>query len=63
MSTVAEIEAAGTLTFHAALAMAEAQARSTLDLALHERLSCAVALVKDGRVFQTSAGLWQVDSS
>ena len=52
-----------TLTFHQALTQAEAQARSTLDAALHERLSCAVSLVRDGRVFQTSAGLWQVDSS
>ena len=63
MSTVTEIAAAGTLTFHQALTQAEAQARSTLDVTLHERLSCAVALVKDGRVFQTSTGLWQVDSS
>ena len=63
MSTVAEIEAGGTLSFHQALLQAEAQARSTLDVALHERLSAAVALVKAGRVFQTSAGDWQVDSS
>ena len=52
-----------TLTFHQALLQAEAQARSTLDSALHERLSAAVALVKDGRVFQTSTGDWQVESS
>jgi hypothetical protein len=52
-----------TLTFSQALLQAEAQARSTLDEALHERLSAGVALVKDGRVFQDSAGLWQVDSS
>lgn len=51
------------LTFSAALEMAEAQARSTLDASLHERLACAVALVKDGRVFQTNAGLWEVDSA
>lgn len=53
----------GTITFSQALLQAEAQARSTLDPALHERLSCAVALVKDGRVFQTSTGAWEVDSA
>ena len=63
MSTVTENEAAGTLTFHQALVQAEAQARSTLDVGLHERLSAATSLVKDGKVFQTSTGLWQVDSS
>ena len=52
-----------TLTFHQALLQAEAQARSTLTPELCERLSAAVALVKAGKVFQTSAGLWQVDSS
>jgi len=50
-------------TFAAALTQAEAQARSTLDVALHERLSAAVSLVRAGRVFQDSAGEWQVDSS
>ena len=63
MSTVAETEAVGTLSFHAALSMAEAQARSTLDVALHERLSAAVALVKTGRTFQASDGTWQVEST
>ena len=62
MQTVTENEAAGTVSFHAALLEAEAQARSTLAPALHERLSAAVALVTDGRVFQTSAGAWQVSS-
>ena len=52
-----------TLTFAQALLQAEAQARSTLDVALHERLSAAVALVKDGRVFQSNDGTWQVDSA
>jgi hypothetical protein len=51
------------LTLTQALCQAEAQARSTLPVELHERLSAAVALVKDGRVFQDSAGDWQVDSS
>ena len=52
-----------TLTFHAALLQAEAQARRTLDAALHERLSAAVALVKTGRTFQASDGTWQVEST
>jgi hypothetical protein len=51
------------LTFLQALTQAEAQARSTLDAALHERLSCAVSLVKDGKVFQMTDGTWQVGSS
>ena len=46
-----------TLTFHQALMQAEAQARSTLDVALHERLSAATALVKNGHVFQGSDGI------
>ena len=63
MSTVTEIEARGTLTFHQALVQAVAQARSTLDVALHERLSAAVALVKTGRTFQSNDGTWQVEST
>jgi hypothetical protein len=51
------------LTFSQALQRAEAQARRTLDVALHERLSATVTLVKDGRVFQATDGTWQVDSS
>ena len=51
------------LTFSQALLQAEAQARSTLAPELHERLSAAVALVTDGRVFQATDGTWQVDSS
>jgi hypothetical protein len=51
------------LTFTQALTQAEAQARSTLPVELHERLSAAVALVTQGRVFQTTDGTWQVDSS
>jgi hypothetical protein len=50
-------------TFLQALTQAEAQARSTLDVALHERLSAAMALVQGGRVFQTADGIWQVNSS
>jgi hypothetical protein len=52
-----------TLTFAQALVQAEAAARSTLPVELHERLSAAVALVKAGRVFQDSTGAWQVDSA
>ena len=63
MERVAETEAVGTLSFHQALIQAEAQARSTLDVALHERLACAVALVKTGRTFQASDGTWQVEST
>jgi hypothetical protein len=51
------------LTFSQALVQAEAQARRTLAPELHERLSAAVALVTDGRVFQTTEGPWQVDST
>lgn len=50
------------LTFHHALAQAEVQARTSLPSELHERLSCAVSLVKDQRVFQASDHTWQVDS-
>ena len=51
------------LTFSTALGQAEAQARRTLAPALHGRLSDAVELVTDGRVFQASDGTWQVDST
>src|SRR5262245_31765495 len=51
------------LTFAHALTQAEAQARTTLPVELHKRLSAAVALVTDGRVFQTTDGSWQVDST
>ena len=63
MTTVAENEAVGTLSFHAALTQAEAQARSTLDVALHERLACATALVKNGAVFQANDHTWTVASA
>jgi hypothetical protein len=51
-----------TLSFSEALCRAEAQARSTLDGVLHERLSCAVALVQEGRVVQADDGAWTVES-
>jgi hypothetical protein len=51
------------LTLTEALCQAESQARSTLPAELYERLSAAVSLVKEGRVFQDSAGEWQVGST
>ena len=52
-----------TLTFTQALTQAEAQAVTTLPAELHERLSAAMALAKEGRVFHASDGSWQVDST
>ena len=63
MSTVAEKEAVGTLSFHQALEKAEGQARRSLVPALHPRLTDAVELVQGGRVFQASDGTWKVDST
>lgn len=51
------------LTFTQALEQAELLARQALDPALHERLSCAVALVRQGSVFEDDAGLWTVASA
>jgi hypothetical protein len=51
-----------TFTFLQALTEAEAQARTTLPATLHERLSCAVALVRDSSVFQSADGSWTVAS-
>jgi hypothetical protein len=53
----------GALTFTQALIEAESRARKTLPSTLHERLAHATELVRGGRVFQDSAGAWQVDSS
>jgi hypothetical protein len=53
-----------TLTFAQALLQAEAMARSTLPPELHERLSCAVALVQEGKVLQADDGQsWHVTSA
>jgi hypothetical protein len=53
-----------TLTFHQALDMAEVLARNALVPELHERLSCAVALVTNGSVLETDTpGTWSVDSA
>jgi hypothetical protein len=51
------------LTFTQALEQAELLARQSLDAALHERLSCATALVRQGSVFQDDAGHWSVAST
>jgi hypothetical protein len=51
-----------TLTFTAALREAETLARDTFP-ERSERITQAVQLVKDGRVFQTSSGAWEVDST
>lgn len=50
------------LTFQQALAQAEMAARRTLPYALHERLSCARAIIKTGAVQQDDDGTWQVAS-
>jgi hypothetical protein len=52
-----------TVTFHQALAMAETQARHTLPSTLDARLSGAVALVKEGKVFQNTDLTWAVASA
>jgi hypothetical protein len=53
-----------TLTFHQALEQAELLARQKLPESLHERLSCAVALVKKGAVMQLNDGhTWEVESA
>ena len=52
-----------TRTFTQALEQAELLARQALPEALHERLSCAVALVRRGSVFQDDTGHWTVASA
>jgi hypothetical protein len=51
------------LTFAEALTMAAAQASHTLPAVLASRISGAQELVRDGHVFQTDAGEWQVGSA
>jgi hypothetical protein len=53
----------GALSFSQALERAELLARQSLAPELHERLSCATALVKAGAVFQDDAGHWTVASA
>jgi hypothetical protein len=52
-----------TTTFTDALTQTERLARQVLPPELHERLSCAVALVRDGAVFQADDGTWTVAST
>ena len=63
MSTVTETEAVGTVSFNQALERAELLARQALPTALHERLSCAMALVRGGQVFQADDQAWLVQSA
>lgn len=64
MSTVPDLEPFGTLSFQQALDMAEVLARNALPTVLHERLSCAVALVKAGAVLETDEPhTWTVASA
>jgi hypothetical protein len=50
-------------SFTDALAQAEQLARQSLPVELHERLSCAVSLVRQGSVFQDDSGHWTVASA
>jgi hypothetical protein len=64
MATVAYDVGQHPLSFHDALEQAELLARQHLPQVLHERLSCAVALVKGGHVLQLDDGhTWEVDST
>src|SRR5215470_11892224 len=63
MAIMTEVPEKTTLTFSQALERAELVARQALPPEAHERLSAAVGLVKNGAVFQTSAGHWEVQSS
>ena len=63
MATITDIAPTGTLSFHQALERAELLARQTLTPALHERLSCAMALVRNGAVFQADDQAWLVAST
>jgi len=52
-----------TLTFTQGLELAETLARESLPVEVHERLSCAVALVKTGCVYQRDDHkTWEVRS-
>jgi hypothetical protein len=51
------------ITFSEALEQAEVLARQALPPESHERLSCAVALVRQGSVFQDDSGHWTVAST
>jgi len=64
MSTVPHPIAQTHISFRDALDRAELLARQSLPEVLHERLTCAVALVKDGKVMQLDDGhTWEVESA
>src|SRR5215831_4540284 len=64
MSTITYELEPSKLTFRDALDQAELLARQNLPEVLHERLSCAVALVKGGQVLQMDDGhTWEVESA
>jgi hypothetical protein len=64
MPTVTDLEPTGTLSFQQALDLAEVLARTALPTVLHERISCAVALVKTGAVLETDdSHVWTVASA
>jgi hypothetical protein len=52
-----------TLTFTQAVEQAELLARQALPAVQHERLSCAVALVQEGKVVQADDHTWRVAST
>jgi hypothetical protein len=52
-----------TMTFREALDQAELLARQKLPESLHERVSCATALVRKGAVMQLDDGAWEVESA
>src|SRR5262252_4303856 len=64
MATVPHPTAQPQLSLSRALEQAECLARQNLPQVMHERLSCAVALVKNGKVLQSADGhTWEVESA
>jgi hypothetical protein len=63
MAMVTDIPEKQHLTFTQALERVELTARQSLPPEAHERLSAAVGLVKNGAVFETSTGHWEVQSA
>ena len=52
-----------TLPLSTALSMAEALALGSLPTVHHERVSCAMGLMKAGKVLQLDDGSWEVESA
>jgi hypothetical protein len=59
---IPELEPVGTLSFSAALEQAELLARQALPVSQHERISCAVAIIRGGDIFETDDHVWTVAS-